>query len=214
VRDLRTRVAAVLVPAGALMVAGLLATPTAGAYSVGSFAERDVALVLAVALTCAGALAATVPRHHLTLALVLATVGYGLAAVYAFFGAPDVALVAVLVETLFALLFLGIYALLPPEVLRREERLPTGRSRRWRDPLVGLLSGAVAFLLAWAALSRPTPDQGAAKRQVELAPAAHAKDVVTAILADFRALDTLGEVTVVAIGFAGVLSLLRRGRFG
>jgi multicomponent Na+:H+ antiporter subunit A len=35
---------------------------------------------------------------------------------------------------------------------------------------------------------------------------------VTAILADFRALDTLGEITVVAIAFAGVVALLRRGR--
>ena len=212
VRDLRTRVAAVLVPAGALVVAGILATPSAGAYLVGDVAERDVALVLALILTCVAALGATVPRRHLTLALMLATVGYGLAAVYAFFGAPDVALVAVLVETVFALLFMGIFALLPGEVLTREASLPTRRSRRWRDPLVGVVSGGVAFMLAWGALSRPAPDSGAAQEQSQLAPAAHAQDVVTAILADFRALDTLGEVTVVAVGLVGVLALLRGGR--
>lgn len=212
VRDLRTRVAAVLVPAGALVLGGILATPSAGVYVVGDLAERDVALVLALVLTCFGALAATLPRRHLTLALVLATVGYGLAAVYAFFGAPDVALVAVLVETVFALLFMGIFALLPPDVLRREASVPTRGSRRWRDPLVGILSGGVAFLLAWGALSRPAPSRGAAQQQTELAPTAHAKDVVTAILADFRALDTLGEITVVAVGLAGVLALLRRGQ--
>ena len=212
VRDLRTRVAAVLVPAGALVAAGILATPSAGAYVAGDVAQRDVALVLALLLTCVGALGATLPRRHLTLALVLATVGYGLAAVYAFFGAPDVALVAVLVETIFALLFMGVFALLPADVLRREETLPTRGNRRWRDPLVGLVSGGVAFLLAWGALSRPAPDSGAAQEQAELAPAAHAQDVVTAILADFRALDTLGEVTVVAVGLAGVLALLRRGQ--
>ena len=48
--------------------------------------------------------------------------------------------------------------------------------------------------------------------QVRLARDAHAKDVVTAILADFRALDTLVEVTVVAVAFAGVVALLRRGK--
>jgi multicomponent Na+:H+ antiporter subunit A len=212
VRDLRTRVAAVLVPAGLLVAAGILATPSAGAYVAGDVAQRDVGLLLALLLTCVGALAATLPRRHLTLALVLATVGYGLAAVYAFFGAPDVALVAVLVETVFALLFMGIFALVPREVLAREAALPTRPSRRWRDPLVGLVSGGVAFLLAWATLSRPTPNRGVAQEHTELAPAAHAKDVVTAILADFRALDTLGEVTVVAVGFAGVLALLRRGQ--
>jgi multicomponent Na+:H+ antiporter subunit A len=212
VRDLRTRVAAVLVPAGALVVAGILATPSAGAYVAGDVEKRDVALVLALLLTCVGALGVTVPRRHLTLALVLATVGYGLAAVYAFLGAPDVALVAVLVETVFALLFMGIFALVPAGVLRREASLPTRGSRRWRDPLVGIVSGGVAFLLAWSALSRPAPDRGAAQELTQLAPAAHANDVVTAILADFRALDTLGEVTVVAVGLAGVLALLRRGQ--
>jgi multicomponent Na+:H+ antiporter subunit A len=168
--------------------------------------------VLMLALTVVGSLAVTVPRRHLTLALALATVGYGLAAVYAFFGAPDVAVVAVLVESIFALLFIGVFTLLPAEVLQREARLPTRPNRRWRDPLVGIVSGGIAFVLAWGALSRPTAAESAGAEQVRLAPEAHAKDVVTAILADFRALDTLVEVTVVAVALVGVASLLRRGR--
>jgi multicomponent Na+:H+ antiporter subunit A len=36
--------------------------------------------------------------------------------------------------------------------------------------------------------------------------------VVTVILADFRGLDTMGEVTVVALVLLGVATLLRRGR--
>jgi multicomponent Na+:H+ antiporter subunit A len=212
VRDLRTRVAAVLVPAGALVLFGVLATPSSGAYAVGSLEGRDLGLILALVLACVGALAATVPRRHLTLALVLAIVGYGLAAVYAFFGAPDVALVAVLVETVFALLFFGVFSLMPADVLEREASLPTRGSRRWRDPLVAVVSGAVAFLLAWAALSRPAAGESVAEEHLRLAGDAHAKDVVTAILADFRALDTLGEVTVVGVALAGVVSLLRRGR--
>ena len=212
VRDLRTRVAAVLVPAGALVVLGLVSTPTAGSYSVGEVASRDIGLILVLVLTAVGSVAVTVPRRHLTLALSLATVGYALAGVYAFFGAPDVAVVAVLVESVFALLFVGVFALLPSEVLRREARLSTRDSRRWRDPLVGVVSGGVAFILAWGALSRPAPEEAVAVEQVRLAPDAHAKDVVTAILADFRALDTLVEVTVVAVAFAGVVALLRRGK--
>jgi multicomponent Na+:H+ antiporter subunit A len=38
----------------------------------------------------------------------------------------------------------------------------------------------------------------------------HASNVVTAILADFRGLDTLGEITVLAIVFVGVWRLLTR----
>lgn len=212
VRDLRTRVAAVLVPAGALVALGLAVTPTSGSYAAGDVGSGDIGLILVLVLAVTGSLAVTAPRHHLTLALTLAIVGYALAAVYAFFGAPDVALVAVLVESVFALLFVGVFALLPADVLRREARLSTRDSRRWRDPLVGVISGAAAFVLAWGALSRPAPEEGVAVEHVRLAPEAHAKDVVTAILADFRALDTLVEVTVIAVAFAGVASLLRRGR--
>ena len=43
---------------------------------------------------------------------------------------------------------------------------------------------------------------------MRLAQEAHAKNVVTAILADFRGLDTLGEVTVVALVLLGVATLL------
>jgi multicomponent Na+:H+ antiporter subunit A len=212
VRDLRTRVAAVLLPAGILVVLGVIATPTAGAYVVGPFPERDVVLIIGLALASAAALAATIPKRHLTLALALASVGFSLSAVYAFFGAPDVALVAVLVETIFALLFIGVFALLPSRVLRREARLPTRPNRRWRDPLVGIVSGGVVFVVAWGALSRPTAAESIGSEHLRLTPDAHAKDAVTAILADFRALDTLGEITVVAIAFAGVAALLRRGR--
>lgn len=212
VRDLRTRVAAVLLPAGLLVVLGVLATPTQGAYVVGGVETGELGLVLALTLAAVAALGATVPRRHLTLALTLATAGFALAAVYAFFGAPDVALVAILVETTLALLFVGVFGMLPTRVLKREATLPTKPNRRWRDPLVGIVSGGVAFLVAWSSLSRPAAGGKVAQEQLRLSPEAHAKDAVTAILADFRALDTLGEITVVAIAFAGVATLLRRGR--
>jgi multicomponent Na+:H+ antiporter subunit A len=212
VRDLRTRIAAVLVPAGLLLAVGVLATPAEGAYVIGEVRQRDIGLILVLALTTIAALAATFPRRHLTMVLVLATVGFAMAATYAFFGAPDVALVAVLVETVFALLFIGVFALLPPGVLRRESRLPIIRRRQRRDLAVGLISGGLAFFVAWGTLSRPTPDRGVAAEYLERAPDAHGKDVVTVILADFRALDTIGEITVIAIAFAGVVTLLRRGR--
>lgn len=212
VRDLRTRVAAVLLPAGLLVLLGLIATPIEGAYVVGGIGIGELGLVLALGLAAATALGTTVPRNHLTLALVLATVGFSLAAVYAFLGAPDVALVAILVETTLALLFIGVFGMLPPEVLKREAELPTKRNRRWRDPLVGVVAGGVAFVVAWGTLSRPAAGGSVASEQQALTPDAHAKDIVTVILADFRALDTLGEITVVAIAFAGVATLLRRGK--
>jgi multisubunit Na+/H+ antiporter MnhB subunit len=47
-----------------------------------------------------------------------------------------------------------------------------------------------------------------AEELTRLTPEAHAGNVVTATLADFRGLDTLGEVTVVALVLLGVTTLL------
>ena len=212
VRDLRTRITAVLLPAGALVALGVIVTPTAGSYALGSIGRGDIALVLVLVVAALAALAATLPRDHLTLVLVLSTLGFSLAVVYAFFGGPDVALVAVLVETIFALLFLGIFALLPRDVLRREARVAGPRNRRWRDPIVAGVAALLAFVVVWSALSRPTPQESVAAQHIRLTPDAHGKDVVTVILADFRGLDTLGEITVVGVALIGIAALLRRGR--
>jgi multicomponent Na+:H+ antiporter subunit A len=40
-------------------------------------------------------------------------------------------------------------------------------------------------------------------------PAAHGRNVVNVILVDFRALDTLGEITVLAVAAIGVFGLLK-----
>jgi len=213
VRDLRRRVAAVLVPCGVLVTAGFLATPTLGQYEVGPLDAGDAPLAIVLALAAAAALAAMAPRSQLVLVLVLSSAGYSLAAVFALFGAPDVALVAVLVETLFALLFVAVFSLLPGGALRREASLPVPPSRRWRDPLIAVVSGLFALAVVWGTLSSPVPPGPAiSERLIELAPDAHAQDVVTAILSDFRGLDTLGEVTVLVIALAGVGGALSRRR--
>jgi multicomponent Na+:H+ antiporter subunit A len=136
-------------------------------------------------------------------------VGFALATAYSLMGAPDVALVAVLIETIFALLFVAVYALVPGDVLKREAELPTTGSRRVRDPAIAVISAVVTALVVWGAFSRPIPDDGMAERQLELADEAHGKDVVTVILADFRGLDTLVEITVVAVAVIAVATLLR-----
>ena len=41
-------------------------------------------------------------------------------------------------------------------------------------------------------------------------PLAHGRNVVNVILVDFRALDTLGEITVLAVAALGILALLAR----
>jgi multicomponent Na+:H+ antiporter subunit A len=210
VRDLRSRVAAILLPSGVLVGLGILATPTDGVYRVGGIGWQDVPLLLALLAVAAAALASTFTRRHVTLALVLSSAGYVLAALYAFFGAPDVALVAVLIETLVTLLFIATLKLIPYKVLRRQAELPLQRTRR--KVYISVVAGAFAFAVAWGTLSQPAAESSTAQELIAFAPEAHAKDIVTVILADFRGLDTLGEITVVALVLLGVITLLRGGR--
>ena len=208
VRDLRTRVVAVLVPGGVLMLLGVATTPFEGTYAVGGIeaGERWLPAILIPAVVAA--VAATRPRRHLRLVLSLSAAGFALAAVYAFLGAPDVALVAVLVELVLGLLFLATLGRLPSSALRREARIRISPRRRRRDLAVAVGGGLAATAVVWGALSRPS-GSSIAEQHVELAPSAHGKDVVTVILADFRALDTVVEVTVVAVALLGLVTLLR-----
>lgn len=210
VRDTRGRVAAILLPAGILVGLGFLATLPEGVYRVGNVNGQDVPLLLALAAASLATLATAFARKHVTLALVLSSAGFSVAVAFAFFGAPDVALVAVLVETIVTLVLLGMLRLIPRKVLEKGARLPMRAVRR--KSFVAVVAGAFAFTIAWSTLSQPASQESIAQRHIALADEAHAQDVVTVILADFRGLDTIGEISVVALVLLGVAALLSRGR--
>ncbi len=210
VRDTRGRVAAILVPAGILVGLGLVATGTSGVYRFGGFVTEDFPLLLALIGATVASVATCFVRKHVTLVLVISAAGFSIAVSYAFFGAPDVALVAVLVETLITLILLGTLKLIPFEVLRRGARIPVQYATA--KVLVAVLAGGFMMALSWATLSQTTTEENAAEGLLELTPEAHGKDAVTVILADFRGLDTMGEISVVALVLLGVATLLWRGR--
>jgi multicomponent Na+:H+ antiporter subunit A len=68
---------------------------------------------------------------------------------------------------------------------------------------------AAATLLAFE-VQLAEPISGFFER--ESVPLAHGRNVVNVILVDFRALDTLGEITVLAVAALGILALLARRR--
>lgn len=212
VRDLRSRIASILAPAGVLVGLAVIFTPTEGTFVVGPLQRSDIPLLTVIIATAVSGVMVTFPRDHLRMVLTLSCVGYSLAVVYAFLGSPDVALVAVLIETIFALVLIAMLVLMPRSILRYESRLRPARWRLGRDVTVATIAGLMAFFVAWSALSRPSASTTVISRQIELTPLAHGYDIVTVILADFRGFDTMGEITVVAIAFLGIISLIRAGR--
>jgi len=211
VRDLRTSIAAVLVPAGLLMALAFAATPTAGAYTIGAVDGIDWLVLPLLGLVVVAALVLSRWRDRLAVVLALSVVGFALAAVYALVGAPDVALVAVVVETFLTLVFLAALARLPDEGADGDRGAPVRIRNRRRDVVAGAVAGLAVFASVWGFLSQPASST-VSTEHIRLTPAAHGGDVVTVIIADFRGLDTLVEITVLLAAVIGVVALLRRGR--
>ena len=108
VRDLRTSLAAVILPTGLLIALAIIVTPTVeGTYAVGSFTPEDLPIVVLLGLAVVAAFTVARDRGRLRAVLALSVLGFALAAVYAVVRAPDVALVAVLIETMLTIVFVA-----------------------------------------------------------------------------------------------------------
>jgi multicomponent Na+:H+ antiporter subunit A len=163
-------------------------------------------LVIAMAIAI---LMVVMTLSRITAVLGLAVIGLGMAFLFARLGAPDLALTLMLVESLTVVLFIYIVHGLP------KLRNITRAKGRTFDVVLSLSVGVVMALLALKSQTvqlHPTISTQLTEWSYSLAKG---KNVVNVILVDFRALDTLGEITVIALSAVGVKLLwLRRGKVG
>ncbi len=155
-------------------------------------------------------------KFHRLAALVLVGVA-GLATCISFvwLSAPDLAVTQLLVEIVTTVLLLLGLRWLP-------KRLPDNWSgkrtpimvlvRRSGDLMIAVAAGAGMSLMAYAVMSRPFADSIASFFIENAYTKGGGTNVVNVILVDFRAFDTLGEITVLGIVAITVFSLLRRFR--
>lgn len=135
----------------------------------------------------------------------MGAVGYGVALMYVQFGAPDLAMTQLTIETMTVLLFVLVIHKLP---------LFSRISPRWStrlDALVALAAGGLMTVLTLVVLSAQQGSRLSGFFAEQSLPAAHGRNIVNVILVDFRAADTLGEITVLALAGTGVFALLRLG---
>ncbi|HEX2541376.1 MAG TPA: monovalent cation/H+ antiporter subunit A [Caldimonas sp.] len=171
--------------------------------------------VLVWLLGGAGAIGAAVQAkfHRLAALAMLAVVGLAVCLTFAWFSAPDLALTQLAVEVVTVVLFLLGLRWLPPRV-EQDDPLIRGRARwrRRRDFLVAVAIGSGLAALSYAMLTREAP-QSISPFFIERAlPEGGGSNVVNVMLVDFRAFDTLGEITVLGIVALSVFALLRRFR--
>ncbi|HUH08304.1 MAG TPA: hydrogen gas-evolving membrane-bound hydrogenase subunit E, partial [Egibacteraceae bacterium] len=186
----------VALPAPALLRPGLRA-PAA-------FSENPAQLIVALGVLAAsiGLLLAT---RRFAAVLFLGAIGYGVALLFVIQGAPDLALTQLLIETLGLVIFVLVLRHLPDRFATIDWRL--GQTvRRAVAGAVGLF--VFVFALAAGSVERPGPPVSEAFLAQSLSEAG-GRNVVNVVLIDFRGIDTLGEITVLAVAALGIAGLVR-----
>jgi multicomponent Na+:H+ antiporter subunit A len=133
----------------------------------------------------------------------LGLIGFGVATIFMLYSAPDLAMTQFAIETLSVILFVLVLYRLPffSSISKASERI--------RD---GVIAGAVGLFMTLMVLTATSSDM-----QRRLTPffaensytEAQGRNVVNVILVDFRALDTLGEIAVIAIAAIGIYTMLK-----
>lgn len=159
--------------------------------------------MLIIVASLAAGLATASARTRIAAIIALGANGYSLALLFSLLGAPDLALTQVMVETVSVALFLSVFVYLPPY-----KPLPDSRLR------IGHLALATTFGFGAAALVYVT-------RGMRVAPTisdyfvkhsvaeAGGHNIVNVILVDFRGLDTLGEIAVLAIAGLAAYAIIK-----
>lgn len=166
------------------------------------WSEFEPILMGLVIIMVIAALVAVVSSSYVMVLVALGIIGFGIALIFVYYGAPDLAITQLLVETLTVVLFMFVILRLPPL------KQISGRLVRLRDAVLALTFGGLMTVLVLKAVNIQF-DHAISDRLAAMSyPEAKGKNVVNVILVDFRALDTLGEITVISAAALGIAALV------
>jgi len=173
--------------------------------SVGPLAIADLRLyeMAIVVIMAFSALYAVLTRSRLGAVAALGSFGFTVALVFVLFSALDVGITQILVETLTVILLVLVLFRLPGFL---------GLSSWWiklRDATVALAAGGMVTLLILSTHNAREFDPIAQELVEWSVPEGYGRNVVNVILVDFRTLDTLGEIFVLALAAVGVYAMIR-----
>ncbi len=164
--------------------------------------DRPMQGFLAVAVV-GTAISTLLVTSRLGAALALGSVGIAVTGLFVVHGAPDLALTQLLVETVIVVGFvIGLGHL-------KRDFPPVGQIWKTTRIIVsGLVGLGVAAALASAAAA-PSGSPPTAELTEGAVDEGGGNNIVNVVLTDLRALDTIGEIVVLAVVAVGVLSLAR-----
>ena len=192
---------------GVLLIIGFAAWQTEPAFGFSweaawQWPPHAWAWLVASLLMVAGAFAAAFMQGRLAVLMASGLVGYGAAILFLFAGAPDLAFTQFSVET--------ALVILAAAVLPRFAAAP-GPAPLLSAPVKLILSataGVGTFLLLLYLTGFPENRELDSWFGANSLTQANGRNVVNVILVDFRALDTFGEIAVVAFALLAALPLL------
>lgn len=156
------------------------------------------------ALAAIGVLQVILARKRLTAIISLGIQGFAVALIFMLFGAPDLSFTQFMIETLTVVILALVLTRLPLDERDRRERTSV-----IFDGVLAIAVGA-GFALLLHDITREPLDMRLSEFFTKFsATLAHGRNIVNVILVDFRALDTLGEITVVLMAGLSALALIR-----
>ena len=161
-------------------------------------AQLAIGGIMAVA-----AIALTRADKRFQAALLVGITGYGMAALFAFHGAPDLALTQVLVETVTLIAFVLVLRRLPARLGQEH-----GTAHRALRTIVGIAVGLLMAVVAVVALGARTALPISLVLPDLVHFVGHGNNIVNVVLVDVRGWDTLGELSVLIAAATGVASLV------
>jgi multicomponent Na+:H+ antiporter subunit B len=171
----------------------------------------ELYLLILLVFLIVGAIIAVETKNLLSSVIALGAIGFGLSIAFLFLRAPDLAIVQIAVEVV--LLIFLIRATIGRDVI------PTKGHIHWAGLLVVCLLTAGFFVFGTFAFRSLNEFGSPVIAAVEAAPSnkyladglkqTGSANIVTSVLLDYRAYDTLGEATVLFAAVLGALAVLR-----
>lgn len=143
---------------------------------------------------------------YISSVLTLSILGFMVSIYYLLMDAPDLVMTQLAVETLSLIIFLLVLNELP------EFRKKISFNRKARDIAISILAGFTVFLSVTYSTSESTPDEVARYYVENAIPGSGGGNIVNVILVDFRGLDTMGEISVIAMAGLSVFMLFQMRR--
>lgn len=146
-------------------------------------------------------------NNRLSAIISIGIVGLVVTLAFVFFGAPDLALTQLLIEVLTVVLLVLVFYRIPPQA-----QVPISPWLRLRDFVVAGAVGLWGFAMVLLGVEQSLLPSISDYFSLNAVPAAHGGNIVNVILVDFRAFDTMGEISVLALAAIGGYALLRASR--